>query len=449
MNAAEVVRRIEAGDLSSEELVRSCLARVEELEGAVQAWAYLDPELPLQTAIELDRRRERGESVGVLQGVPIGVKDIFNTRDMPTQMGSPLWEGFTPGNDARVVEKLRWADGIVMGKTHTAEFGVHHPSPTRNPYDPQRSPGTSSSGSAAAVATGMVPLALGSQTAGSTIRPASYCGIYGFKPSFGLVPRTAVLKTTDRLDHVAFMARSVEDMKLVFDLARVSGRNYPFVRRALDQAEQEPSGLKDWRVRLVRGPQWSEAEPYAREALEEFARRVSSLDRVCVYEKELPDTFSRIHDAHERMYCRMLAYYFQEESSHPDKLSSIFSSMVERGRTVTLEDYQEDADFQAERVVELEQEFHDCDVILTLAAAGEARVGLETRDRPDNCLLWTFCGVPSLSIPLNVGPDGLPLGVQIVGAKHNDYSLLAFAEFLVTEGLATNQGPYPSLPESV
>lgn len=445
LSATEAVNLMRAGDLTATDLVEACLARIEALEDRIKAWAFLDPELPLAVAGEIDARRVRGEDISPLQGIPLGVKDVFNTLNMPTQMGSSLWEGFTPGNDSRAVANLRRQGVIVMGKTVTAEFAVHHPGPTVNPYDFMRSPGTSSSGSAVAVATGMTPIALGTQTAGSTIRPASYCGVYGLKPTFGLIPRTGILKTVDTLDHVTVHARTLEDIRLVFDNIRVRGTNYPVVNRKIDSPEALTLGRPPWRVGLVRGPKWSYAEKYAQDAILNFASEIDRIDGIEVKELELPDIFSRAHEVHDIIYSRMLSYYFEEESKQFDKLSKVFQEMIVRGNRFTLKDYREGLAFQDDLVDTTERMFDDVDVILNLSSGGEAMVGLETPDRPDNCLIWTFARVPALGVPAFQGPLKLPFGAQLVARRYDDYGLMEFADLLAQKGVI-GQGPYPDLP---
>lgn len=442
LTAVEMIRRLKAGRVSSQELMESCLERVQALEPQLHAWAFLDPNIPLEQAQEVDRVRSAGGSVGPLEGVPLGVKDIFNTANMPTQMGSPLWKGFAPGNDARVVAALKYRGGIVLGKTVTSEFAVHAPGPTRNPHDPSRSPGTSSSGSAVAVATGMVPLSLGSQTAGSTIRPASYCGIYGFKPSFGLIPRTGMLKTTDTLDHVSFFARNVEDLQLIFSLARVRGSNHPVVQQRVDPTAEGPAPSR-WRIGFMRGPRWEQAKPYAREALERFVGLLAAVQGVSVTDVDLPPDFSRVHDVHQRIYCRMLAYYFKAENRTPDVLSDSFRSMVEVGAKVGPAEYRDCLDFQARATQDLDRllEGRGVDLLVNLSTGSEAPLGLEGRDLPDSCLIWTFCGVPALSVPAFTSPSGLPFGAQLVGRKYGDYPLLQFARLLTQEGLLQERNP--------
>src|SRR6185436_16076426 len=215
LSAVEAARLIGEGFLSSEELVHGCLERMRQVEPTVQAWTYLDEEHALAQAREADERRRSGEGVGPLNGVPVGIKDIIDTADMPTENGTVLHQGRSPREDAKVVAMLRAAGAVILGKTVTTEVAYFAPGKTRNPWNPEHTPGGSSSGSAAAVGAQMVPLALGSQTNGSVIRPAAFCGVYGFKPTHGLIPRTGILKLSRALDHVGFFARTLEDIALV------------------------------------------------------------------------------------------------------------------------------------------------------------------------------------------------------------------------------------------
>jgi Asp-tRNA(Asn)/Glu-tRNA(Gln) amidotransferase A subunit family amidase len=384
--------------------------------------------------------------VGALCGVPVGVKDIFNTRDMPTQMGSPIWTGFTPGNDARVVHYLRVADSVIPGKTVTAEFAVHTPGPTLNPHNPEYMPGTSSSGSAAAVAAYMVPLAIGTQTAGSIIRPASYCGVYGYKPSFGLLARTGMLKTTDTLDTVGVFARTIDDIRLIFDTLRVDGPDYPISYAALNDVQRQHRVGKTWRVGVVKGPKWDHAEEYAKQALMAFASKVSNLPGIVVEELTLPATFDAAHEIHAIIYDRTLAYYFKEEFKQHTLVSPLMYEIINRGNDITLDDYLLALARQTALARELDQLFaNDYDVILNLSTGGEPFKGLSSVDRPDNCLIWTMCGVPAVSVPVFKGPNGLPYGVQAITRRYSDYLLLNFIRFLRDEGLAPNgTNPMPA-----
>lgn len=446
LGAVQATDLMRAGRLSVRAYVESCLERIAALEDWVGAWICLDPDYALEQADLLDRkRREQPQALGPLFGLPVGVKDIFNTSRLPTCMGSPIWEGFTPGNDARIVSELLRGDALVMGKTVTAEFAVHYPGKTVNPHDPVRSPGTSSSGSAAAVATGMVPLALGTQTAGSTIRPASFTGVYGYKPSFGIIPRTGILKTLDTLDHVTFFARRPEDLRLVMDATRVRGRNYPFVHNTLDNpATQAPSGK--WKVGFVRTHVWSLAEEYVQRAMLDFVERLGAQDWVEVAEVHLPEALDASHEVHEVIYTKSLSYYFQDEyREYGDKVSPIMREMVERGRDISMESFQGGLRRQNELERELDAMLAGFDVVLSHSTAHVALEGLHSIEQKDPCLMWTLCRVPSVNVPAFVGPGRLPFGLQAVTRRYGDYRLLEFVRRLYEQGL-TPDAPNPAIP---
>ena len=437
LSAAEATKEIKAGRLKAVDLALSCIERIRQVEPKIRAWAYFDEGKVMAQAEAVDEKIKKNEPVGPLTGALVGIKDIFNTVDMPTGMGSPIWEGFAPGNDARVVTYIRWADGIIAGKTVTAEFAVHYPGPTVNPHNFAYTPGTSSSGSAAAVASYMVPLALGTQTAGSTIRPASYCGIYGFKPSFGLLPRTGALKTIDTLDHVTLFARSVEDIHLLFDTLRVKGQNYPFIHRYMDESLPEKNtGSSSWKVAFVKTPAWNCAERYAQEAVVNFVSKLSSDKQIKVEKLDLPEGFDKAHEVHDLIYNKALSYYFKEEyERYRDKISKVFSEMVENGRRITLEEYRRGLEKQRQLIHELDKFLEEHDCIITLSAAGEAPKGLHAADQRDSCLIWTLCYTPSLNLPIFKGPQGLPFGAQIVSRRFRDYRLLDFARYLKEKDL--------------
>ena len=391
-SASDVIHHLQRGDFSIPELINECFDQIERLNPNLHAWIYLDRESATRQAQTLQQQLNEGRTAGKLCGVPVGVKDVFNTADMPTQMGSPIWNGFTPGNDARVVHSLRMSDAIIPGKTVTAEFAVHTPGPTLNPHHPDYMPGTSSSGSAAAVASYMVPLALGTQTAGSIIRPASYCGVYGFKPSFGLLPRTGMLKTTDTLDTVGVFARTVADLRLLFDILRVSGLDYPVSNAALNDPQRQERTGKTWRIGIVKGPKWNDAEEYAQRALIDFAAKVGKIPDVRIEEVSLPDSFDEAHDIHGTIYDRTLAYYFKEEFKHHTLVSPLMYEIINRGNQITLDEYRAALSRQTKLTAQLDGLFNNHDVILNLSTGGEPLKGLSSVDRPDNCLIWTMCG---------------------------------------------------------
>jgi Asp-tRNA(Asn)/Glu-tRNA(Gln) amidotransferase A subunit family amidase len=446
LGAVEASRLLREGRLSVRELVDSCLERIAEFEPWVGAWVKLKPELARERADILDGKlRDFPDRLGPLFGLPVGVKDIFNTEQLATCMGSPIWEGFTPGNDARVVSELCLCDAVIMGKTVTAEFAVHYPGKTVNPHDPERSPGTSSSGSAAAVATSMVPLALGTQTAGSTIRPASFTGIYGYKPSFGLIPRTGILKTLDTLDHVTFFARHPEDLRLIMDSTRVRGRNYPFVHDILENPAEQAVPAR-WKVGFVRTHVWDLAEGYVQQAMLSFVDRLRGLDWVQVEEMELPPDLAQSHHVHETIYTKSLSYYFSDEyREQRDKVSPVMQDMVLRGRDIPVAEFHSGLRRQNELAQKLDQHLAGYDVVISHSTAHVALKGLHSVEQKDPCLMWTLCRVPALNLPVFTGPQNLPFGLQAVARRYRDYRLLEFARRLAAEGLAP-EAPNPAVP---
>ena len=433
LTATELLNKLRMREFKVKDLAESCISQVLRLDSQIESFAYFDPELVLKKAEALDQKIQSNPQIldKKLCGIPVGIKDIFNTRLMPTQMGSPIWKNFQAGNDARVVHYLQMEESIVFGKTVTAEFAVHAPGPTKNPHNPLHTPGTSSSGSAAAVAARMVPVALGTQTAGSIIRPSSYCGIYGFKPSFGLIPRTGVLKTTDTLDTIGCLSRSTADLQLVFDIIRVKGNDFPICEKALNDKSRQSKKGKKWKVGVVRGPKWQDAEPYAQQALFEFVQKLEATGQIETLEINLAMQFDNAHQIHSNIYDRTLAYYFQREFKNHTLVSDNIYQIVSRGNQITLEQYLKALEEQNN----LCQIFDDmmsqqCDILLGLSTGGEALKGLDSTDRPDNCLIWTLCGAPSINLPVFKGPLGLPFGAQITTRRYNDYLLLDFAREL-------------------
>lgn len=433
LTASEFLARFRVNDITASEYLNACADRIEQLDDELKAFKVWNREAAVHKAAELDAKRASDPAVSrrALAGVPIGVKDIFNTYDFPTGMGSPIMEHYTPGNDARVVSNMRLDGAIVMGKTVTAEFAVHHPGPTVNPWDRSRSPGTSSSGSVVAVASRMCPIALASQTAGSVIRPASYTGVLGYKPSFGLIPRTAMLKTTDTLDSVGMVARSVADLRLAFESIRVRGHNYPVSEAALnDPAHQQVAGRK-WRVGVVHGPKSAFEASAPQRALETLVGRLREAG--CeVFDYHMPAEFDLCHDMHERIYRRSLAYYFKMEWQSDQKLfSAEMQEMVNGGLEVTPEQYFADVELQKSLIRQFDRQAQDFDVLIGLSTADDAPVGLYGKDRPDHCLIWTSVGVPAISLPLASGSSGLPVGIQVVSRRFADYKLLDFSDKLM------------------
>ena len=431
LSAADAARALRDGAISSEQLVQACLARIREAEPQVQAWQFLDPDHALAQARALDERRREGAALGPLHGVPVGIKDIIDTADMPTEDGTPLHAGRMPLADATVVGMLRQAGAVILGKTVTTECAYYHPGKTRNPHNPEHTPGGSSSGSAAAVAAGMVPLALGSQTNGSVIRPAAFCGVYGFKPSHGLVPRGGILRLSRALDHVGLFARSCEDIALLAE--QLSGYDErdpdtrprarpPFVASVAEAPPLEPH------LGFIGGPTWERATPETREAFEELRAELGER----VTELALPEPAHEALAWHGTiMAADMAASFDLEWQRGRDKLSRPLHELLERGRAVPALEYQK----ALARIPLLNEAFaplfERVDAILTPAAPGTAPQGLASTGDPSFCTLWTLCGMPALSLPLMKGANGLPLGVQLVAARGMDARLLRTARWLV------------------
>jgi Asp-tRNA(Asn)/Glu-tRNA(Gln) amidotransferase A subunit family amidase len=430
LSALDAARAIRDGVISAEQLVEACLARVREVDERVQAWAFLDPEHALRQARARDEDRRAGRAIGPLHGIPVGIKDIMDTCDMPTEDGTVLHAGRLPESDAAVVARLRAAGAVIMGKTVTTECATYTPGKTRNPHNAEHTPGGSSSGSAAAVAAGMAPLALGSQTNGSVIRPAAFCGVYGFKPSFGLVPRNGVLKLSRTLDQMGVFARTLEDVALVAEQLIGYDERDPDSRPIaglplLDWASQEPP-LPPL-LAFIKTPQWERATAETHEA---FAELVAHLgDRV--EEVELPPSALKGWEWQRTiMEAEMAANLSLEWDKGRDRLSPSLREQLARGRSVSALAYQE----AVARIPLLNEGFDDLferyDAILTPAAPGTAPKGLDATGDPAFCTLWTLCGMPAVNLPLMTGEGGLPLGVQLVGKRREDGRLLRTARWL-------------------
>jgi len=405
---------IAAGRLTAERYVSSCLERIAAREKDVHAWAFLDPEFALEQARQRDKESPRGP----LHGIPVGFKDIVDTVDLPTEYNSPIYKGHRPAWDASCVALTKRAGGIVLGKTVTTEFAYRHPGPTRNPHDLGHTPGGSSSGSAAAVADFMVPVAVGSQTGGSTIRPAAYCGVVGYKPSFGTINRFGVKPLSESLDHVGVLARTVEDVAL-FTHA-MTGLGLPDLRT-------KPAGAP--RVGFCRLPCWSEGEPSMHEKLElaasTLARKSARLSEI-----ELGRDFAGIFADHVAIndyeVTRTLAF---EQENHLDKLSARILENIRKSWNVPRARYDEAIRNAMRYRASFAAMMEDFDFVLTPAAPGEALEGLADTGSASFNRIWTLLGAPCVTVPAYRGPKGLPIGVQIVGACGSDRETLAWAEW--------------------
>jgi len=429
LSASDAARLIRDGVISSAQLVDACLARIQAVDPEVQAWAFLDPDHARAQAAAADEYRLSGRPLGPLHGVPVGVKDIIDTADMPTENGSVLHAGRTPSRDATVVAMLRAAGAVVMGKTVTTEFAAYAPGKTRNPHNAAHTPGGSSSGSAAAVAAGMVPAAIGSQTNGSVIRPAAFCGVYGFKPTHGLIPRPGVLPLARSLDTLGIFARTVEDVALVaeqlvgFDERDPDSRpraRIPFRELAAEEPPIPPL------LAFVKTSRWDRTHPDTREAFAELMGTLGGVEEV-----ELIQSAEALEWHRQIMEAEMAASLDREWTTGRDRLSDALRTQLGRGREVTAVDYQlarRRAEAFADGLGELFQE--RCDAILTPSAPGPAPLGLESTGDPSFCTLWTLAGMPAITLPLMNASDGLPIGIQLVGPRHSDARLLRTARWL-------------------
>ena len=429
LSASDAARAIRDGAINSEQLTQACLARIRELEPQVLAWHFLDPEHALAQARARDLDRSEGRATGALHGVPVGVKDIMDTCDMPTEDGTELHAGRTPARDAAVVAMLRAAGAVIMGKTVTTECATYAPGKTRNPHHPDHTPGGSSSGSAAAVAAGMVPIALGSQTNGSVIRPAAFCGVYGFKPTHGLIPRTGILKLSRTLDQVGVFARTVEDLALAgeqllgFDEGDPDTR--PRARMELSRVVSSEPPLPP-SFAFVKTLRWDKSAADTREA---FAELVEELGE-SAEEYEMPESLADAWDWHRTvMEAEMAANLEIEWDKGRDKLSASLRGQLESGRRITALEHQKAVARIRLANEAFDEVFDRCDAILTPAAPGTAPA-LETTGDPGVCTFWTYCGMPAVSLPLMKGENGLPLGVQLVGRRGDDARLLRTARWL-------------------
>jgi len=431
LSLTEAAAWICEGRITAVELVGDCLERVDEVDAKVHAWAFLDRDHARRQADAADLHRKQGKALGPLHGVPIGVKDIFDTSDMPTVLGSPLWAGRTPLRDAAVVARLREAGAVIMGKTVTTEYAYRRPGKTTNPHDAGRTPGGSSSGSAAVVAAHMVPGAVGSQTNGSVIRPAAFCGVVGFKPTHGFIPRTGMLLLSRALDHVGVFARTVEDAALLagtlvgFDEGDPDTR--PIARPPLAAVAASEPPLAP-RLAFVRSPVWEHAEPVTRAA---FAELVATLGEA-VAEVELGASFARAVEMHRMIMDVEMAHNLQRDyAKGGDRLSPELRELIERGRGHAAVDYAAAVAGIPSLNAMLDPVFDEFDAIVTPAAPGEAPRGLESTGDPIFCTLWTYLGAPAVTLPLLQSPAGMPLGVQLVGRRYGDARLLRTARWLV------------------
>jgi len=428
--AVNIVQSLKKGEFTCEELVTNYIDHINKYEKNVEAWEFFDETLILKQAKKLDQDHQSGKVHGDLHGVPVGIKDIFDTENMPTSDGTEIHKENPSWNDCTVVSKLKQAGAIIMGKTVTTELAYYSPGKTKNPHDPTRTPGGSSSGSAAAVASHMVPLAIGSQTNGSVIRPASYCGVVGYKPTKGLISRHLVLQISRALDQIGVFSNTLEDAALISEQLFGYDKQDPDTSlsakpKLLDATKQKPP--LEPIFAYIKLPFMDELDEDAKKGFEEIKDELKGK----IDEIELPEGFVDIPEWHKVIMESDMARSFSVEyTKSKHKLSNNIIEAIERGMKYTAVEYNNALSKIDAANIYFKQFFYDYDAILTPSASGEAPKGLKSTGNPIFCTIWTFCGMPCISLPLLKGRNGLPIGVQLVSSLFDDERLFRNASWL-------------------
>ena len=426
----ELTSKLREGEISSVEVCSHYIERIGKFEKDVKAWSHFNKKLLLEKAAEADEHRISGKPLGLLHGLPVAIKDIIGTLDMPTECGTTIRKKMTASQDSEVVNLLKVAGAIIMGKTETTELAYFHPGKTTNPHDYKRTPGGSSSGSAAAVAAHMAPLSIGSQTNGSTIRPASYCGVVGYKPSYGLISRYGILKQSDKLDQVGIFGKSVEDVALLAkvlikkDLFDPSTIHYS-AEDMMDVCRKGP--LFDPKFIFYKTKNWKNLDQESKKSFEIFIKTFKKNIEVF----DTPSYFDDIPKYHKIIHETDMANNFQlYYKKYKKKLSKEMISAIERGLKNSATEYAEAIDFMKRSYDSYKEVFEDYHGVLTPASSGVAPKGLGNTGSPEFSTVWTYLGLPSISLPLLTGKNDLPLGIQLIGDKHDDLRFLGVASWI-------------------
>ncbi|WP_033066979.1 amidase [Thalassospira australica] len=433
LDVVDLRDRLASGAVRAVEYVEACLARIAEIEPQVQAWAWLDSDHAIAQARALDARRQSGAPIGPLHGLPVGLKDVIDTAKIPTSNGTPLDAGRVPEEDAVLVSRLKAAGAIIMGKTVSTELAFMHPSKTRNPHNPDHTPGGSSAGSAAAVAAAMVPLAVGTQTGGSVIRPAAFCGVVGFKPTFGAIARTGVLSQSPSLDTIGVFANSVNGAALVAESLFGHDAGDPATTpsptpRLFDVAKGKP--LVTPMFGFVRPPQFDDVAD--EETVMAFREVTGMLGDQC-FEVPLPKAFDDAASLRAQInFAEMAKDFYAYEKRGRDQLSPEIVEAIDKGNDVKARDYLAALDWRKVLNAGLDEVFNRCDAIITPATPGPAPANLQTTGNPIFNGLWTYCGTPAVTIPVLWAQNGMPMGIQLVGRVGDDARLMRTANWLKT-----------------
>ena len=430
LSTYELVSKMKEGQISSIEVCKAYIERIDKFEKDVKAWSFLDKKILLEKAEEADEYRKSGKPLGSLHGLPVAVKDIFGTIDMPTECGTVFRRKKSAAQDSEVVNLLKNAGAIIMGKTVTAELAYIHPGKTTNPHDYSRTPGGSSSGSAAVIAAQMAPLSIGSQTGGSIIRPASYCGVVGYKPSYGLISRNGVLKTSEKLDTIGVFGKSVEAVALLakalikkdlYDPATIHFAADEILEASQKEPHFEPKFI------FYKTDKWKNIDKVSKSAFEffikKFKKNVEVFD-VPSYFKDIPKHHQIIHETD--LANNFQAYYKKDKK----KLSKEMRDAIERGLKHSAYDYANAIDFMEQSYQSYKEVFEDYHGVITPSASGVADKSLKSTGSADFQKIWTYMGLPTISLPLLTGESDLPLGVQLIGNKLDDIRFLSTANWL-------------------
>ena len=430
LSATELVGKLRTGDISSVDLCKTYIKRIDKYEKDVKAWAFFDKKVLLEKAEEADNYRKSGKPIGLLHGLPVAVKDIVGTLDMPTECGTVFRKKMSSSQDAEVVNLLKTAGAIIMGKTETAELAYIHPAKTRNPHDYTRTPGGSSSGSAAAIAAHMTHLSIGSQTGGSIIRPASYCGVVGYKPSYGLISRSGVLKTSEKLDTIGVFGKTVEDVALLAKtLIKKDLYDPATIHFAADDMLEvcKKGPIFEPKFIFYKTDKWKNIDKESQKAFEflikNFKKNIEVFDTPS-YFKDIP----RYHQIiHETDLANNFQVYYKKDKK---KLSKEIRDAIERGLKHSAYDYANAIDFMEQSYQSYKEVFEDYHGVITPSASGVADKGLKSTGSADFQKIWTYMGLPTISLPLLTGESDLPLGIQLIGDKLDDIRFLSTANWL-------------------
>ena len=433
LSVEELASKIRDAQITSVEVCKQYIERINKFEKEVKAWAHFDKKILLEKASEADDHRKSGKPTGLLHGVPVAVKDIIGTVDMPTECGTVIRKGKSYSQNAEIIDLLNSAGALVMGKTTTSELAYLGPPKTTNPHDYSRTPGGSSSGSAASIASLMAPLSIGSQTGGSIIRPASYCGVVGYKPTYGLISRNGVLRTSNALDHIGIFARKVEDVAL---LAKVIIKKDPYdsatvyysTENILEETKKGP--LFEPKFIFYKTESWNLIEKKSREAFEYFIK--SFKKNIEVF--DTPSYFKDIHKYHQIIHETDLANNFSTYyKKYKKKLSKYMQDAILRGNKYSAKEYAEAVDFMQRSYNSYKEVFEDYHGVLTPSSPGVAPKGLKSTGTAEFNRVWSYLGTPCISLPLLQGENNLPLGIQLVGNRYDDNRFLGVANWLEKE----------------